>query len=269
MSEKITFDPHQSTGFSELCIAFKQHFLWLWLGFQDIRLRYRRSVLGPWWLTISTGIMVAALGFLYAKIFKMNIAEYLPYFAAGNVVWVFISSQINESVSGFEIYAGVLRQVRIPLPTCILRILFRNLIVLAHNAVIVFFVIFVIGHGLSWESILMLPGLLITTVIVWSISMLVSIFCTRFRDFGQVVASILQIAFFVTPILWQPGVLGRSAWAAKVNPLYHMVEIIRAPLLGQVPHIHSYLISTGVMCVSVILAIFVFMRYRTRITFWL
>lgn len=257
------------TPVQELVAAFKQHYLWLWLGLQDIKLRYRRSVLGPWWLTISTGLMVGTLGVLYAKIFKVDVSDYLPYFATGHVIWVFIAAQLNEAVEGFVQATGVLKQIRIPLPTCLMRLLMRNLMILAHNSLIVLLVVMCVGHGMSWTAALAIPGLIVASVAIWATSILIAVFCTRFRDFGQVVASLLQIAFFMTPIMWKPGVLGRHAWAATINPLYDLISIIREPILGTVPSLESYSLSVLSMLIALALAYWIFARCRLRITFWL
>src|ERR1700761_427272 len=67
------------------------------LGWLDIRLRYRGSMLGPFWLTISTGVMVAALGVLYSTLFKIELREYLPFLALSQVLWGFLAAVVSEA----------------------------------------------------------------------------------------------------------------------------------------------------------------------------
>src|SRR5260363_84786 len=125
--------------------SFSHTQLWLWTGLQDIKLRYRRSALGPWWLTISTGILVAAMGILYAGIFKHTISDYLPNFAVSFIFWIFFSGQINESATAFTQFENILKQTRIPLLSCVLRILTRHVIILLHNALIILIAFIILG----------------------------------------------------------------------------------------------------------------------------
>src|SRR5699024_5965365 len=115
--------------------------LWWLLGWYDIKQRYRRSVLGPFWLTISTAILIATLGLLWSTIFRMDLSTYLPFFTVGNIFWTYLSSQVNEASTGYTQFENLVKQVRLPYPSYILRLLCRNLIIFAHNFVIILFVI--------------------------------------------------------------------------------------------------------------------------------
>ena len=101
------------------------HHVWATLGWQDIKQRYRRSILGPFWLTISTGIMVAGIGFLYARIFRQETADYIPYLASGLVVWTFLAGLINEGCQAFIASDQIIKQVRLPLTTHVSRVVWR------------------------------------------------------------------------------------------------------------------------------------------------
>jgi ABC-type polysaccharide/polyol phosphate export permease len=124
-------------GWADLLQSFQRHELWLFLSWQDIRQRYRRSVLGPFWMTLSTGILVGTLGFLWSALFNQPIAEYLPFFAIGHVVWTFLSGALTEACVGFTQFESIIKQVRIPFGAMLLRVVVRHLIVLAHNFLIV------------------------------------------------------------------------------------------------------------------------------------
>ncbi|GAA4340628.1 ABC transporter permease [Pigmentiphaga soli] len=245
--------------------------LWLWAGLQDIRLRYRRSTLGPWWVTISTGILVASMGFLYAGIFKSSISDYLPHFAVGQVFWLLFSGQINEAVTSFTQFENILRQVRIPLTSCVLRILTRNIIIFAHNAVIIAVTFLVFGFNFSANVLLLIPGFVILTITLFSMSLTIGVLCTRFRDLNQVVSSVLQILFFLSPIFWKADILGGGmrALIVRLNPVYYLIEIVRQPLFGSTGGLQVWIGAILIMVVSSAVALLLFGRYRLRITFWL
>ena len=101
------------------------------LGWLDIRLRYRGSMLGPFWLTISTGVMVAALGVLYSTLFKMDVSDYLPFLALSQVLWGFLAALVSEGCTSFTDAESVIRSVRMPFFVFAVRTLVRNIIALA------------------------------------------------------------------------------------------------------------------------------------------
>src|SRR6185437_1581053 len=127
----------------------------------------------------------------------------------------------------------------------------RNLIVLAHNLVIVPIVLLIYRVHIDWGVILILPGLLLLSLNgVW-ISILLGMVSARFRDVPPIVASFVQVVFFVTPIFWSPDLLGVWKSAAELNPLFAAVDIVRAPLLGQTPAPWSWPVMAIVTAVGI------------------
>ncbi|CCD29569.1 ABC-type polysaccharide/polyol phosphate export system, permease component [Candidatus Glomeribacter gigasporarum BEG34] len=251
--------------------SFSHTQLWLWTGLQDIKLRYRRSALGPWWLTISTGILVAAMGILYAGIFKHTISDYLPNFAVSYIFWIFFSGQINESATAFTQFENILKQTRIPLLSCVLRILTRHVIILLHNALIILIAFMIFGFKFSLNLIYFLPAFFIFLLFLLSISVAVGILCTRYRDMVQLISSMLQILFFLSPILWKTEILehGAQSLIVRINPIFYLMETVRRPLFGLT--ITFDLWNGALLCtaISILTSAFLFLKYRARITYWL
>ncbi len=243
--------------------------LWGLLGWQDIRQRYRRSTLGPFWLTISMGVLVAGLGILYAGLFKAETAEYLPFVAVGFIVWGLISGAINDGCMAFIGAESIVRQIGLPLSIHVYRVVWRNAIILAHNAVIYAAVAVIFALRPGWAGLLALPGLaFICLNAVWA-ALLIGLVSARFRDVPQIVASIVQMAFFLTPIIWMPEHLpDRAVIALEINPFYHFMEIVRAPLLGRLPALDSWLAVFGMTVAGGLLTWLVYARYRWRIVYW-
>jgi ABC-type polysaccharide/polyol phosphate export permease len=254
----------------EIRNSLKAPHLWALLGWFDIRQRYRRSVLGPLWLTLSMGIMIGSLGILWATLFKTDIHEFLPYFAVGNVLWVYFSGQVTESCTGFTQFEHILRQIKIPLPTYLLRLLTRNLIVLGHNAVIVFIVVTFFGKGWSWVALLAIPGLIVVSVAALFLSIIIAILCTRFRDMPPIVQNVTMVAFYLTPIIWQERTLGgRYSWVVTYNPLAHLIDIVRLPILNTYPSSQSWYMAIGFALICTAIALPLLARFRSRIAYWL
>jgi lipopolysaccharide transport system permease protein len=243
------------------------HLAWT-LGWLDIRLRYRGSILGPFWLTLSTAVMVGALGFLYSTLFHTDVHEYLPFLTLSQVLWAFLSTLVAEACTCFTQAEGLIRAVRMPLFLHALRLLVRNVWVLAHNVVVIVAVDVIFSVWPGWHAVLALPGFAIWGVDALAVALLLGAFCARFRDIGPIVGSIMMIAFFVTPVIWQPEQLGPNAAWLQFNPFYALLEIVRAPLLGHVPSAHTWLAAVLYSVTLCAVTWGFFVRARGRVAFW-
>ena len=238
------------------------------LGWLDIRLRYRGSMLGPLWLTISTGVMVGMLGFLYSKLFNMDLQEYLPFLALSQVLWGFMATVVAESCGTFTDMVGLIRSVRMPMFVFSLRVLVRNLLVLAHNVVIIVVVFAVFRVWPGWHAVLIVPGLVLWVCDALALTLLLGGLCARFRDITPIVNSLMQIAFFMTPVIWKPSQLGGYQVYLPWNPLYDLLEIVRGPLLGDPVSMLTWsgaIVFSGLLCGC---SWMFFIRARGRVAFW-
>lgn len=248
--------------------ALRQYWFWMTLAWLDIVQRYRGSLLGPFWLTLTTGAFIAGLGPLYAALFGLDPREYLPFMAVGFIVWNFLVTTINESCRAFIDAAPVMKQVRMPKSGLILRIIWRNVLVLAHHLPIVILVAVYGGASIGWNTLLVVPGaLLLGFNMIW-VGLVLAITCARYRDVIQIIASILALAFFVTPIIWNPAMQRVPDWLVNLNPFAAYIELIRAPILNQ-PVAAPLLIHALVLSVLLtLLGGLVFRRYRRDIVYW-
>jgi lipopolysaccharide transport system permease protein len=258
-----------NSGANEIKKALKSHEQWLYMANKDIQLRYRRSVIGPWWVTISTSIMIIMLGFLFSEIFGQTIDTYLPYFAVGLVVWNWMNGQISDAAGGFLQFQAIIKEFKLPFPIFTLRLNMRQLIILAHNSIIIVFVVLFIGQGLSWKTIIAIPSLILIQMNLTLLSIVITIFCSRYQDMTQVINVFTQILFFFTPVLWQVDILKNRMYVAEMNPIYHWIEMIRAPLLGQLPSLNNCLWSVASLIFLLLISTYFLGRYRSRIVYWL
>jgi lipopolysaccharide transport system permease protein len=238
------------------------------LALLDIRLRYRGSMLGPFWLTLSTGAMVSAMGVLYSELFHIGLHEYLPFLTVSLVLWGFVATLFSEACYGYTAADGMIRSIRMPYTLYAARTVLRNLMVLAHNILVVVAVDLFVWAGPGAEGALALPGLALWLIDALAITIMLGALCARFRDIPPIVASVVQMAFFVTPVLWKPQLVGEHQWLLPLNPFFDLLDIIRGPLLGEIPSPATYLAA---LCYSFILcaaAWFLFARVRGRIAFW-
>src|SRR5205085_618303 len=183
------------------------------------------SVLGPFWLTVSTGVMIVSMGPLYGRLLGQDMSSYLAYLALGIIVWNFVAGLMNDSCTAFIAAEGYIQQMKLPLTVHVARVVYRNLLVFAHNAVIIAAVVLIYQPTLSWTVLLMPLGIVLIAVNGIWMGLLLGLLCTRFRDIPPVVTSLVQVAFFVTPVIWKEDMLGRHSWAAEINPLTHFLAV--------------------------------------------
>jgi ABC-2 type transport system permease protein/lipopolysaccharide transport system permease protein len=242
--------------------------LWGRLGWNDILQRYRRSMLGPLWLTASMAIMVVALGILYAELFKTPIHDFLPFLCVGLLVWNLMSSFLVEGGTMFTGSESYIKQVRLPYSVYVFKSSWSKLIIFLHNFVIYFGVIWYFEIWPGATALLAIPGLAVLILNGALAGLTLGMISARFRDIPQLVSSIVQIVFFVTPIMWKPELLQHKTYIADINPFYHLVEVIRGPLLGTVPDLKHYIAIVIITVINLAVAGAFFARFRSRISYW-
>lgn len=265
------FKESQKKGYFDVLDGLKSIRLPLFLARAEIRQRYRRSTLGPFWITVSTGVMIGTIGIIFGKIFNSPMSEFLPFLAAGLILWSFISSTINESTGVFTKAEASIRQLSLPLFIYVERLVFRNFYIFLHNVLIFPIVCLAVNKSINLNILLVIPGLLLVLINLLWISLFLGIVCSRYRDLTQIVASIVQILFYVTPIIWMPGQVNSrvTSWIVEINPLYHLISVVRIPLLGNLPSAGSWLISIGIGVAGWLVTLTLFNRYKRRIAYWL
>lgn len=245
--------------------------IWMLLAWNDIATRYRRSIIGPFWITLQTLVMTVALGGVYGRLFNMNVTDLLPYLSAGLIIWGFLSNLILEGAVAFSHSEPYLKQAGTPKGVFLLRVVVRQIIILMHNAVILVGVVIWAGSPVGASSLMAVFGLLLVACAGLGVVMGIAVIGARFRDVAQMTQSLLQVAFFLTPVMWKPDMLSGLIRDLLVvwNPLAVMIEVVRSPLLGIPVAPHAWMMAGGVSVLSLTVGFSIFAAYRHRITYWL
>lgn len=251
--------------------ALVKYRLALIFGWQDVAQRYRRSRLGAFWLTLNMAVFICAVGLIFGTLFQSEMRDFLPYLCVGVIVWGMISTSLSEACTTFSSSDGIILQIRMPLFTHVMRTLWRNMIIFAHNIVIFPIVMLIFGKGFGLNIFLVLPGFLLLSLNLAWMMLILAIICTRFRDMTQVVVNILQVMFYATPIMWMTKILPDHVSRAYIdfNPFYHFIELVRAPLFGNVPTASNWIVSICLVIIGWLIAIAFLGKYRWRVAYWL
>ena len=280
-------------AFADIRRGFAQRELWAYLGWQDIKQRYRRSVIGPLWITLSMAVTAAGLGLLYSQLFKIPVATFLPYLTVGFIVWNFMLGCMVEGSDTFISNEGLIKHLPAPLTVYALRTVWRLTLMFAHNMLVYLVVVAIffsslvqdgyvltpggnLQPGLDWTVVLAIPAFALIAVNGTWVALLFGIISTRYRDIPQVISALTQLLFFITPIVWPVDILTQKfeetgSWqvlVAELNPLYHFIQILRAPLIGSEQSWHHWAVVLAITVVGWALALLAMRNYRARVSYW-
>ena len=250
---------------SDLVKSFKDSRIWFALGLNDVIARYRGSILGPFWITLTTAVFVLGIGFLYAGLMKVSVDRYLPWMTTGLVVWGLISQVVLEGADAFVSASDVLRQAALPAPLFVWRVIWRNVLTFVHQLPVLIVVGLKFGYLFHMRLGEAAIGFLLILANVSWFALAFAAICARFRDLKQILASLIQLLFFVSPVLWIPSeVKGYGGRLMTLNPVVHMMDVLRGPLIGDPIHLRSviFLLVSGVAGWAFTLAFFAKVRRR-------
>lgn len=256
-------------GFRDIVKTLSHPGLILYMAWSDVRARYKRSVLGPLWITLGTAISVVGLGVIWSALFKMDRTVFIPMLTIGLILWQFMSACIVESASVFTRQSGAIRNLDLPLSLYPTQLVLRHIINLAHNAPLFFAVALILGLSFNANAPMALCGLLLVIANLFWMSLLIAMLGARFRDFEYFIVTIMPLLMFLSPVMYRPNalpaIIGKYMW---LNPFADMIEVIRYPLLGEATPVFVYGINLAMLVFGGTATILLFGAKRKRIAFW-
>lgn len=257
-------------GIDEFKLGIAEWRVWHLMGSSEIRRRYSRSRLGQLWIMLSTAVTFSAMAIMWGFLWNIPLAEMMPYVATSYVLWVFFSSLINESTAAlFENKAYFANQY-LPISVVIFSIAYKNLIILGFNCVLPIAINLALGPPPGLRAFLFLPGFVLLAATGLLGGFLISILCTRFRDFVQITSSVMQVGFFLSPILWKPEQMPEHVKPFLIlNPFNVLLSVVRDPLLGRPVPISYWLVAIVIVVALGFACLILVGAYRRRVVFWL
>lgn len=239
-----------------------------YLAWTDTRARYKKSVLGPLWLTLGNFIGVLGLSIVWANLLKEDMKTFVPSLTIGMIVWQLVAGSVGEGATTFIRQASIIRNVAIPYWFFVIRALFRQIINLLHNLIIVIGVVWYFDLPLTVAAWLALPGILLVLANLFWMTYLLGMLGARFRDVEYLVNAFLPLLFFISPVMFRPDRLPVDMRIIWFNPLSYFIEVVRAPFVTSVPDVDSYLVMLAILFVgSAVTAVLVKHKGR-QLAFW-
>lgn len=265
----MNFASRMGGAWNDLIGGFRRHPLWRFMADRELKLRYARSFLGPIWITLTMGFWVAGLTLLYGGLFGAPLREIAPFITLGVISWNFLAAVMNESCTCFLSAKGYLMQSRMPLPTFVWLVFYRNILVLLHNMAIYFLMVLIFQLWPNQNWLLAFIGWPVFFLAALGFAMLLSVLAARFRDITPLVSSIMTVGFFLTPVMWRPADLMKNHYIAAYNPLAHLITVFRDPLLGVAPSQYAILFALVTAIVLFLAGLVAIAASRKNIMFWL
>lgn len=257
-----------SSGWQDLLTGFRRIDIPYTYAIFDLKTRFRASILGPVWITIHTLVFTITLGFVFSTVFNTDISEYLPYLSCGLMIWTLISTLLLESTNLFTMNASYVKNVDLPLSTYILRLILKNLLIMLFHLPITVGVLVYFNKIADVHWITFLVNYSILVVILGNGVLFVSVLSARFVDIEPIAQAVLQVVFLATPIIWSVETMSGRAKFIELNPAYHLVEFVRAPLLGQEIADNTILAIVIIGLFSTLVAFYTYSKFYRKIAYW-
>ena len=260
-----------SSGIKDIRAGLSRRAIWWGLSWQSIKSQYRRTYLGPWWITVQQVIFVAGLSLLFGILLKQDLKTFVPYVAVGFIAFSWMTGMISGGATSITGNGAAIKTAPGPLSIYSLSNFAGNTIQFAHDSVVIVIVLIVFQVSITWSILLVPVALALIAINGIAVGLWLGPLVARYRDVGQIVNSITRVLFFFTPIFWVTTDVSNAqlAWLAGWNPLAYFLSFVRAPLLGQTPTTTVIIGSFAFTAVNVLIALIHFSRTRDRLAYWL
>jgi lipopolysaccharide transport system permease protein len=238
------------------------------MGWSELRRRYHRSLLGPFWITLSMAIFILLVGGVFSQLAGTAMRDFMPFIATGYVTWLLLAAFISSGCNVFIGATRFLRQMRLPKTTFVLASVWRELMIFAHNLPVVLVVLVLCGvHPTLW-TLMLIPAIAATAFAGMILALILGMVASRFRDLIPIVVSLTQLMFFLTPVLYHPTHLGKIGVLLDFNPATHFVGIMRSAFLGEAPSLLNWVVVLAMLAAGAAAGFLLFVRFRARIIYW-
>ncbi len=258
--------------FHDLGESMRHPEFWAFASWLDLVVKYRQSRLGILWLIAPAALYVWGLGFFFSSMSGQPFAPFAVYVALGWLIFRVIQSVIIESTTAFPAASSFIMDGHARLTDFVLQVTAKALFYfLASMPVLIIALAYaphVSGSGLAF-GLITFP--LIVLNALW-IGVVFALIGARFPDLGQFISNIFMFAFLLTPIIWQAQTMPAGSMRGhlmRINPLFHMVELVRAPILGEPLETTTFYYIGAMTIIGWCVAAIAYRRYARFVPTWI
>ncbi|WP_223789717.1 ABC transporter permease [Marinicella meishanensis] len=257
--------------FKDIYQGFQRKRLWKKLAVLELKSRFQGAFIGAFWIVLALMIKVGMLSLIYSMVLEKDIKDYVLFLALGLLTWNFISAVIVTSGTIFRKAANFLQQMDLPHSIFVYQNVYREIVsLLMYQLFVLPLLVIIKGWDfVSWVWLWSFLGYLMIIANAFFVSMWLGWLSVRFRDIQSLLASVVMIIFLVTPILWPPPEQFAGSLYFQLNPFYHLLELIRSPILQGVVPVVSWYVSMGLLVFNVLTCGLFYRRVKHRLVLWL
>lgn len=239
------------------------------LAYSDLKVKYRNTFLGPIWMVISLAMGSLGLGFLWSELWNLPKNEVIPSITVGFLTWMFLSGVILESTECYLRQQEIVKNLVLPLMFVPCYVFLKHLISFAHSFLIIIPLLIVYPPSKPLSVLLIIPGLIISSLTIFFVSVLVAIVSLRFRDISPLITTIMPMLFFFSPVLFRVNQLENLKIILFLNPFTYLITLIKDPLLGNNPSVTIWAGATFICLLSLLSLLLLLKFKRKNIIFWI
>lgn len=245
--------------------TFKKYIpLLIELVMRDVKLRYRKSVLGVFWTLLNPLMMMVVLSIVFSHLFRFNIDNYPLYILSGQLIFNFFAESTNLAMSSIYSNAALIKKIYIPKYLFTLSKIISSLInILSSFAALV--IVMIVTRAEFHASVLLVPiPIMLLTVFSLGVGLMLASLVVKFRDIIHLYSVVLTVLMYMMPVIYNVSILPQSvATIVKLNPLTQILIFFRdVTLYGQMPSFITVVYSTVVAFVMLAMGLRVFYKIQ-------
>lgn len=239
------------------------------IAIRDIKIRYKRSVLGVLWTMLVPLLNMIALTLVFSSLLKNQIANYPVYFLAGSLSWTFFAQTTSSAASQTRDANEMTKRIFIPRSVFVLAALAVGLVNLALSIVPMLLILLVMRFPLHTTWFFLPVGVLLLSLFAAGIGFFVFTFASRFSDVREMYLVVVQTWFFLTPIVYHPSIVPpRYRFVLWLNPMYYLIQTTRRPIYDGLLPEAKFLLPSAAISLGVLLSGWVyFCRHADQYAF--
>ena len=252
----------------DIITGSKQWRIWSALAWNIIKMEYRRTIIGPIWISIQQAIFIIFLGYIFASIQKENFTSFYVYFATGYTFWLFISSFITSAGNTFMGINGLPNMTRAALSSHIYLQFSSQILLFIHRLIPLIVILIVFHNIISINFPLLFCGFFMLMIFGFWISALLGCLSLRFQDIVPAVTSIIQVMFFVTPIMFQTSRIPGGNSLSNFNPFYHILVVVRGNIINENVTLYNWIAVLVINIIGIGITLWVMRWARPKLAYW-
>lgn len=266
----MTYRTESELALQDIKLGWQRREGWWALSRQTIKISYRRTTLGPIWITIQQLAFILGIGLLYSQLFKVKSGDLVPLVAFGISFWGLLTSCIIGASSNFIQQSQAITSSTLPISFYVFSTVSQQLLTFLHSAVVLLPFAFIFGTSPRLICLITIPlAITFATINGFALGLWLGPLSARYRDISASIPIILQLAMFLSPIFWAPSLLADRDWIVNYNPIAWMIETFRSPILGGPIQLELWIKLAIFTIANLVLGVRVLGRVRDKISYWI